>query len=43
LPIKLVGVGEQIDDLQVFDPKTFVDALLGEQQVEQPGEQPEPA
>jgi fused signal recognition particle receptor len=31
IPIKLVGVGEQIDDLQAFDPKTFVDALLGEQ------------
>jgi fused signal recognition particle receptor len=31
VPIKLVGVGEQIEDLQVFDPKTFVDALLGEQ------------
>jgi fused signal recognition particle receptor len=30
VPIKLVGVGEQIDDLQPFDPKTFVDALLGE-------------
>jgi fused signal recognition particle receptor len=28
LPIKLVGVGEQIDDLQPFDPKIFVDALL---------------
>jgi fused signal recognition particle receptor len=28
LPIKLVGVGEQIDDLQPFDAKTFVDALL---------------
>ena len=34
VPIKLVGVGEQIEDLQVFDPKTFVDALLGEQQGE---------
>jgi signal recognition particle GTPase len=22
-------VGERIDDLQPFDPKTFVDALLG--------------
>ena len=32
VPIKLVGVGEQIEDLQVFDPKTFVDAVLGEQQ-----------
>jgi len=31
VPIKLVGVGEQIEDLQTFDPKTFVDALLGEQ------------
>ena len=30
VPIKLVGVGEQIEDLQPFDPKTFVDALLGE-------------
>jgi fused signal recognition particle receptor len=29
VPIKLVGVGEQLDDLQAFDPKTFVDALLG--------------
>jgi fused signal recognition particle receptor len=28
LPIKLVGVGEQIEDLQPFDPKTFVDALV---------------
>ena len=31
VPIKLVGVGEQIEDLQAFDPKTFVDAMLGEQ------------
>jgi fused signal recognition particle receptor len=31
VPIKLVGVGEQIEDLQAFDPKTFVDAVLGEQ------------
>jgi fused signal recognition particle receptor len=36
LPIKLVGVGEQIDDLQAFDPKTFVDAVLGEEQGERP-------
>ena len=42
VPIKLVGVGEQIDDLQVFDPKTFVDALLGEQQGEQQADRPEP-
>jgi fused signal recognition particle receptor len=31
VPIKLVGVGEQIEDLQPFEPGAFVDALLGEQ------------
>ena len=28
IPIKLIGVGEGIDDIEPFDPKTFVDALL---------------
>ena len=28
IPIKLIGVGEGIDDLEPFDPKTYVDALL---------------
>jgi fused signal recognition particle receptor len=28
VPIKLVGVGEQIDDLQPFDPKAFAAALV---------------
>jgi fused signal recognition particle receptor len=28
IPIKLIGVGEGIDDVEPFDPKTFVDALL---------------
>ena len=28
LPVKYVGVGEQIDDLQVFNPQAFVDALF---------------
>jgi len=28
LPIKLIGVGEGIDDLVPFEPKAFVDALL---------------
>jgi fused signal recognition particle receptor len=28
LPVTLVGVGEQIDDLQPFDPIRFVDALV---------------
>jgi fused signal recognition particle receptor len=30
VPIKLVGVGEQIEDLQPFDPKAFVSALVSE-------------
>jgi fused signal recognition particle receptor len=30
LPIKLVGVGEAIDDLQPFEPKAFVSALVGD-------------
>ena len=28
IPIKFVGVGEQIDDLQVFEPQEFLDAIL---------------
>ena len=28
IPIKLIGVGEGVNDLEPFDPKTFVDALL---------------
>lgn len=28
LPVKLVGVGEALDDLQPFDPQAFIDALL---------------
>ncbi len=29
LPIHAIGVGEQIDDLQPFDPQEFADALTG--------------
>jgi fused signal recognition particle receptor len=29
LPVKLLGVGEGIDDLQDFNPRAFVDALFG--------------
>ena len=29
LPIHAVGVGEQIDDLQPFDPEEFARALTG--------------
>ena len=28
IPIKLIGIGEALEDLEPFDPKTFVDALL---------------
>ena len=28
-PIKFIGVGEKIDDLEAFDPKRFVSRLLG--------------
>ncbi len=27
-PVKYIGVGEQIDDLELFDPDSFVDALF---------------
>lgn len=30
IPVKFIGVGEQIDDLQPFNPQDFADALLGE-------------
>ncbi len=29
LPVRLIGVGEGADDLQDFQPKAFVDALIG--------------
>ncbi len=28
LPVRYIGIGEKVDDLQDFDPKTFVDALF---------------
>jgi fused signal recognition particle receptor len=28
IPIKYIGVGEKVEDLQPFDPEAFVDALL---------------
>ncbi|MBM3891637.1 MAG: signal recognition particle-docking protein FtsY, partial [Verrucomicrobia bacterium] len=27
-PVKFIGVGEQLDDLQPFDPKVFAEALF---------------
>jgi len=29
IPVKFIGVGEQLGDLQPFDPESFVEALLG--------------
>jgi fused signal recognition particle receptor len=28
LPVKLIGVGERVEDLQTFDPEAFVDGLV---------------
>lgn len=30
VPVKLIGVGESVEDLQDFDPKAFTEALFGE-------------
>ncbi|ROH88716.1 signal recognition particle-docking protein FtsY [Stagnimonas aquatica] len=32
LPVRFVGLGEGIDDLEPFDAETYVDALIGESQ-----------
>lgn len=36
VPVKFVGLGEQLDDLQPFDPEQFVHALFAELMEEQP-------
>ncbi|MBQ1256541.1 MAG: signal recognition particle-docking protein FtsY, partial [Clostridia bacterium] len=30
LPVRYIGVGEGLDDMQPFDAKEYVDAILGE-------------
>ena len=30
VPVKYIGVGEQIDDLQKFDPESYVNALFAD-------------
>jgi len=30
VPVKLIGLGERVEDLQTFDPQAFVDALVSE-------------
>lgn len=32
IPVKLVGLGEKLDDLQQFDPEEFASALFGEEE-----------
>ena len=32
LPVKFIGVGEQIDDLQPFDPEAFADSLFDDRE-----------
>ena len=35
IPVKLIGVGEGVEDMQPFDRDEFVRALLGERQEEE--------
>jgi len=28
IPIRFIGLGEKLEDLRIFDPEAFVDALL---------------
>jgi fused signal recognition particle receptor len=30
IPVKLVGLGEKLEDLRPFEPEAFVDALIGQ-------------
>lgn len=39
IPVKFIGVGEQIDDLQRFEPDAFVDALFDVRREEEPEEE----
>jgi len=31
IPFSFVGLGESLDDLEVFDPDSYLDSLLGGQ------------
>jgi len=35
--VKLVGIGEGIDDLNVFDPSEYLSALLRSEDFDEPG------
>ncbi|MEW6696184.1 MAG: signal recognition particle-docking protein FtsY [Bacillota bacterium] len=35
IPVKLIGIGERMDDLRQFNPKDFIDALYGKRKDEE--------
>ena len=39
IPVKYIGVGEHIDDMQPFDAKMFIDALMKEEEKKDSGEE----
>ena len=43
LPVKFIGVGEQIDDLQPFDARMFTEALFDNQRQEEPQKEGAPS
>ena len=43
VPVKFIGVGEQIDDLQPFDPEEFAKALFSDESTDAVQEEPEAA
>lgn len=39
IPVKYIGVGEHIDDMQPFDAKMFIDALMKEEEKKESGDE----
>ncbi|MBQ7314060.1 MAG: signal recognition particle-docking protein FtsY, partial [Clostridia bacterium] len=39
IPVKYIGVGEHIDDMQPFDAKMFIDALMKEEEKKESAEE----
>ena len=40
IPVKYIGVGEKIEDLQKFDSNSFVEALFDDSEVDNDDEEP---
>ena len=36
IPVRFIGVGEKVDDLRVFEPQAYVEALLGNSESDDP-------